>query len=249
MTLYETPVYDLDELTRRNLHIHTSFSHCAKSEMTLQAIVERAVAAGVEMIALTDHYNFPEFDDCFLAQVRYLKSRAVRLERKPTILFSAELSNYGIGKHLETSETAAALDYRLYTCNHFHLDFWEHPAERTARGYAVFQMQAIRRLMEDGCADCIAHPLIGRFVKTMEATAVTEAITDTELGDLSELARKTHTAWELNSGAVYGDPAFFRRLWHIGREAGAVFHFGTDAHTLDAVDSRSHAVRLKEILD
>lgn len=248
MTLYQTPVYDLDELTQRNLHIHTFFSHCAKPEMTLQAIVERAMAAGVKTIALTDHYNFPEFDDCYLAMIRYLKSRAERLEKKPQILFSAELSNYGIGKHLETAETALALDYRLYTCNHFHLDFWEHPDERTPRGYAVFQMEAIRRLMEDGCADCIAHPLIGRFVKTMEPTDVTAAITDNELGDLSELGRKTQTAWEINSGAVYGDPAFFRRLWNIGREAGAFFHFGTDAHTLDAVDSRSHAERLKEIL-
>lgn len=206
MKIYETPVYDLDELARYNLHIHTAFSRCARADMLIDAIAAQAVADGIEMIALTDHYNFPEYDECYLTLMRYLKRQAEKIERKPKILFSAELSNYGVGKQLESAETAAALDYRLYTCNHFQLGFWEHPAERTPRGYAVFQMESIRLLMEAERADCIAHPFMGKFVRTLEATDVTAAITDNELGELSELGRKTHTAWEINTSAVESDP-------------------------------------------
>ena len=248
MKIYKTPVYDLDELARYNLHIHTAFSRCARADMLIDAIAAQAVADGIEMIALTDHYNFPEYDECYLAQIRYLKRQAEKIERKPKILFGAELSNYGVGKQLESAETAAALDYRLYTCNHFQMGFWEHPAERTPRGYAVFQIESIRLLMEAERADCIAHPFMGKFVWTLEAADVTAAITDNELGELSELGRKTHTAWEINTGAVESDPVFYRRLWHIGKEAGTFFHFGTDAHSLEAIDTRSRVEQMKTIL-
>ena len=55
MKIYETPVYDLDELARYNLHIHTAFSRCARADMLIDAIAAQAVADGIEMIALTDH--------------------------------------------------------------------------------------------------------------------------------------------------------------------------------------------------
>ena len=86
--------------------------------MLLKDIVATAEAAGVEMIALTDHYNFHDYDECYLAQIRLLKRQAAALGTKLRILFSGELSNYGVGKQLESAETVAALDYRLYTCNH-----------------------------------------------------------------------------------------------------------------------------------
>lgn len=34
-----------------------------------------------------------------------------------------ELSGYGIGKTLEGDAFRNAIDYRLYSCNHYHLDF------------------------------------------------------------------------------------------------------------------------------
>ena len=110
MHIYNEPVYDLNELARYNLHVHTVFSRCAKPEMLLKDIVATAEAAGVEMIALTDHYNFHDYDECYLAQIRLLKRQAAALGTKLRILFSGELSNYGVGKQLESAETVAALD-------------------------------------------------------------------------------------------------------------------------------------------
>ena len=35
-------IYDLDELSRYNLHMHTYFSNCAKPEMTVPSILKTA---------------------------------------------------------------------------------------------------------------------------------------------------------------------------------------------------------------
>ena len=64
-------IYDIDELARFNLHIHTCFSGCAKDEMTFENIVKTAEDAGLEMIALCDHIykreDLPEFiENCQL---------------------------------------------------------------------------------------------------------------------------------------------------------------------------------------
>jgi histidinol phosphatase-like PHP family hydrolase len=247
--IYEEPVYDLDELARCNLHVHTHYSGCAKPEMVIPAIIKKAEEAGLSMIALTDHYNFFDFDKDYLRQIEVLKNYAAWSKTGLKVLYSSELSAYAPGKQLESFETNRALDYRLYSCNHYHLSFWGHPEEKTARGYAVYSMQIISELAVSGRADCIAHPLIGRFVKCCDdGTEVTRAITDEELFDLSVLLRENHVAWEINVGAFLGDPAFGRRLWHIGKEAGTTFHFGTDAHRLDAIDTKTHLGELKKIL-
>ena len=45
------PCFDLDELARDNLHIHTSFSRCAKPEMTVENIFAEAARIGYRTIA------------------------------------------------------------------------------------------------------------------------------------------------------------------------------------------------------
>lgn len=248
MKIYKEPVYDLNELARYNLHVHTTFSGCAQPEMTVEAICKTAEEAGVEMIALTDHNTF-DWDDEYMAQIAQLKKEYAALNTKVKVLFSSELSCYGVGKFVEKEETAKALDYRLVSCNHFHLDYWGKPEDTSARGYAVFALELVKSAMESRRYDCIAHPLIGRFVKHIEdRTEVSRAMTDNELGEICELSAKTETALEINVGAVLGDPALFRRLWNLGREAGATFHFGTDAHRLVNIDTRTHLADIQKIV-
>ena len=49
---FHEKTYDIDELAKWNLHLHTNFSRCAKSEMKARDIVKAADKAGLEMIAL-----------------------------------------------------------------------------------------------------------------------------------------------------------------------------------------------------
>ena len=247
--LLKEPVYDLDILSQSNLHIHTDFSGCAKTEMTFEDIVKTAVAAGLSAIAITDHFNDNITDRDFIDHINRLRQEALALKPNIKILFSGELSAYASGKTLESEEVRAALDYRLYSCNHFHLSFWGQPEDKSPRGYALYALDIVDGIIETGFADCIAHPMIGRFVKAFEDRCVlTAAISDNELGELMEKSVEFCTAWEINVGAILGDPVFGRRLWNIGKETGAYFNYGTDAHRLENIDTKKFLPEIKKIL-
>lgn len=248
--IFQKPVYDLDTLAENNLHIHTVYSGCAKPDMRLPDILRTAESHGLKVIALTDHYNDKDGAEDFIRHIDRLRQETAAASTGIRVLFGAELSAYARGETLETAAVREALDYRLYSCNHYHLDFWEHPEDISPRGYALHACAVIRSLIDSGKADCIAHPLIGRFVKLYEdRTLIPKALTDNELGDLLQLSNRRRVAWELNVGALFGDPALARRLWNLGREIGVVFHFGTDAHTLANIDTRQFLPRLEHTLN
>ncbi|MBE6938456.1 MAG: PHP domain-containing protein [Ruminococcaceae bacterium] len=247
--IYDSPVYDLRELSRRNLHIHTCYSRCGKADMLVSRVVAEADRAGLEMIAFTDHFNYFDFDGVCLAQCAAQRLMAEKIPHRVKILYGAELSNYDIGKQLELPETNAALDIRLYACNHFQMEVFVHPEDRTARGYALHLLKATKELMLSGKADCVAHPLIGMRVPVDDIREVGLAMTDSELGDICELSRTTHTALELNRAAIGSDPGLYRRLYNLGREAGAFFHFGSDAHSIEWVDPSGYIGDLERLLN
>ena len=247
--IYESPVYDLRELSRRNLHIHTCYSRCGKADMLVSRVVAEADRAGLEMIAFTDHFNYFDFDGVCLAQCAAQRLMAEKIPHKVKILYGAELSNYDIGKQLELPSTNAALDIRLYACNHFQMEVFAHPEDKTARGYALHLLKATKELMLSGKADCVAHPLIGMRVPVCEVPEVGLAMTDNELGSICELSRLTHTALELNRAAVFSDPMLYRRLYNLGREAGAFFHFGSDAHSIEWIDPSGYIGDLENLLN
>ncbi|MDD6262571.1 MAG: PHP domain-containing protein [Eubacteriales bacterium] len=247
--IFETPVYDLRELSRYNLHVHTCFSRCARADMQLPAILAEADRAGLEMIAITDHYHYHDYDEVCLAQCRMLKRLAEKTPHRVRVLFGSELSNYDVGKQLETPETNRALDYRLYACNHFQQSSFVHPENRTVRGYAEHILAGTKLLMLSGKADSIAHPLTGIRVPVCTQPEVGAAMTDAEIGEICELSAKTRTALEMNRCAITQDTDLCRRLWNLGREAGAYFHFGSDAHSIEFVDPSGYIDELAKLLN
>lgn len=243
------PIYDIDALSGAGLHIHTTFSGCAKPEMTLPCIVEAAESAGLHTIALTDHYNDNIDDGEFLRRTAILRAQAKEIHTNLTILFGGELSAYAVGKTLEGQATRDALDFCLYSANHYHLGFWEQPEDKSPRGYAVHALKNVASLLRSGKPDCIAHPLMGGYIRSLDDPhEMTALITDSELGDLLTLARESETAFELNAGAIMGDPALARRIWNIGREVGVSFTLGMDAHRLVNIDPHPVLPEIKRIL-
>ena len=224
MFLHEK-TYDIDELARHNLHIHTRFSGCAKPEMIATDIIKTAEAAGLEMIAMTDH-NY--------------------IDRQNAV---AELSAYGIGKFADDIACDNSLDYRLYTTNHYHQRYWEHPENKTPRGYAEHMLAIVDGVIESGRVDCFAHPFMSGYIHAFDDFKdVTRAYTDNELGDIMAKANAREIAWEINVPAVRKDPDFHRRYFNIGREVGVTFNMGTDAHLLCNIDPKQFAEELKKML-
>jgi histidinol phosphatase-like PHP family hydrolase len=246
--LYHEKTYDLSELARYNLHIHTTFSSCAKPEMELCRILQYAEKSNIKTIAITDHFNSRNFN--ILANNNELKRQASSCHTNVKVLYGAELSAYGVNKYLDSLEINQELDYRLYSYNHYHLDFWEHPLDRTPRGYVNHGIEVLKHLIISGRADCIAHPFIGRFIKISDdKTLVTKEMKDKELGDILDLGRNHNVAWEINLGAVLGDPNFAKRYWNVGKEIGVVFHFGTDSHNLASIDTDKAVEQIRPLLN
>lgn len=243
---FHEKTYDLDELVRHNMHIHTTFSGCAKPEMTVHDIIATAEEAGLTMIALTDHDD-PADKNIVAPRRKILLDEIGETDIK--VLVGAELSCTGIGKFLNDEECDSQMDYKLYTMNHFHVSFWDQPEEKTPRGYAVQMLKMAESVIEMRQADCFAHPLMPGYIKTLpDSLEVTKAYTDNELGDIMEKATRKEIAWELNTRAVMRYPEFFRRYFQIGKEVGAVFNVGTDAHRLCDINSKQFSEQLKEIL-
>lgn len=245
---FHEKTYDIDELVKHNLHLHTRFSGCAKPEMIAADIVKKAEECGLELIALTDH-NYPQKKNA-VAQQRYEILRELEgIETSVKVLVGAELSAYGVGKFADDISCDNSLDYRLYTTNHYHQGYWEHPEIITPRAYAEHMLAIMDSVIESGRADCFAHPFMAGYIHAFEDSHdVTRAFTDNEIGDIMEKANNHEIAWELNVPAVLGDPEFFHRYFQIGKEVGVVFNIGTDGHRLDRVDSKQFAEQFKEIL-
>ncbi|MCL2512961.1 MAG: PHP domain-containing protein [Oscillospiraceae bacterium] len=247
---FHEATYDLEELARSNFHIHTSFSACAKRDIKLPAILREAERSGLERVALTDHS--PATEKPLMRQIADLKRQYRESGAELQVLFGAELSAFAPGEHSETELTREQLDYRLASTNHYHMEFWGHPEEKTAAGYKAHNFSIVRALFKApprGRTDCVAHPFYGRFVRALpDETELTRSITDSELGDILQEGTRAQVAWELNAKAVMRDPGFYRRYFNIGRETGAVFNFGTDAHRLEDIDPRPFLEPLRKIL-
>jgi len=226
----------LPELVKSNYHIHTNFSACAARDMTVPYIISQSKKAGLEKIALVDH-DHDNWDN-LLKKIDYLENEVQEINPEISVIVGAELSAYGIGKYGINFETNQQIDFRLYSTNHYHLNFWEHPKDKTARAYAEHTLQVLKKLILSKRADCIAHPFVGIYLRGIlnDFTEVTRAITNNELADILELAKLNNVSWELNTKAIYADPVFAKRLWETGREVGADFVIGTDAHQLFEIE-------------
>ena len=242
--------YDFDELVRQNVHTHTVFSKCAKPEMIFEDMVKTAERVGLATLAITDHSDLDDGIDT-PANFLILKERLARIDTSVRVLIGAELSAYGVGKYAEPYEVDRALDFASYSHIHYHLMSWEHPEDRSPRGYAAHELEILNALFDTDRADNIAHPFSPckmPFFNEEEKAATLAAITENELGDILEKGERARCSWEIHTPTFLRFPEFSRRFWNVGREVGVHFTLGTDAHTLAAIDPRPYALRLREIV-
>ena len=243
-------VYDLDALVEHNVHTHSVNSLCAKPEMTPEAMIRRAEEAGLKTLAVTDHSDPGDAIDTYANFLTY-KEKLRSIDTPVRVLIGAELSAYGVGKYAEPFEVDRALDCASYSHIHYHLACWEHPADRSPRGYAEHELRVLNALFESGRADHIAHPfspLKMHFFNEAEKAATLDAITENELGEILEKGERAACSWELHTPTVFRFPAFSRRMFCLGKEIGVHFLVGTDAHRLADLAPQGLAERLKAAL-
>ena len=243
--------YDVDELARHNVHTHSVFSKCAKPEMTLEAMIRAAEESGLATLAVTDHSD-PQDDIDTYQNFLLLKEKLRQIETPVRVLIGAELSAYGIGKYAEPYEVDKALDFASYSHIHYHLDTWDQPEDRSPRGYAEHNLAVLNALFDSGRADHIAHPFSPckmPFFDEAQKAQTLSALTDNDLGDILERGERAGCSWEIHTPTFFRFPAFSKRFFFLGREVGAHFIVGTDAHTLAALSTEGIADRLQAVLN
>ncbi len=250
---FHEPTYDLDILCRQNLHIHSTFSGCAKPEMKLHDIVHTAQLNGLEAIAITDHVQANSETE-FRTSLSILKEQAKTIESPVRVLIGAELSAYGVN-NFNYPQNDIELDYRLWAHNHYHVSTWIQPEDTSVTGYKKHMIETLTNLIKSDRADCIAHPFHDTYLTNskrlnvgFERGSVPNCFTDNEIGELLELGKKHETAFEINLNAMVDYPEFCRRMYNLGKEIGTQFNIGTDAHSLDRIDTRQFIERTKKIL-
>ena len=242
--------YDFEELARHNVHTHSVFSNCAKPEMLPEAMVLEAARCGLKTLAITDHSDPGDAIDT-PAVFAEVKRRVSRMETPVRVLVGAELSAFGVGRYAEPYAVDRALDLASYSHVHYHLKSWEQPEDRSPGGYAAHMLAVLRALFETGRADHIAHPFSPNkmhFFDEAQKNAVLAAISDAALGEILQAGERADCSFELHTPSCFRFPAFYRRMFLLGREVGAHFIVGTDAHTLAAISTAGIAERLRGIM-
>lgn len=243
-------IYDIDELAHYNLHIHTCFSGCAKDEMTFENIVSTAEKAGLEMIALCDHIYEREDLPEFIENCNLLRQKRDSLNSNVKVLIGGEFSCYAADDYT-LNGIELNTEYRLYAQNHFHVTGWEQPENKTPEGYKELTKKMLRNLFKNKAADTVAHPLNGNYLRKKMGWAgdvLGNCWKDDEIAEIMLEAYNSGCAWEFNTSAVFADPSLTRRMYNIGKELGAVFTIGTDAHKLENIDPKNFTEELKRIV-
>ena len=243
--------YDVSELVRMNMHTHSVFSLCSKPEMIFEDMVRAAEQFGLHTLAITDHSD-PGSDIDVIANMNILKERLAKIDTSVNVLIGAELSAYGIGKYAESFERDRMLDYASYSHVHYHLDSWEHPQDKSPRGYAVHMLSVLDDLLKSGRADSIAHPFSPgkfKFFNEEQRIEMLRSITDNELGDILSLGEENGVAWEIHTPTFLKYTEFSKRFWHIGKEAGVHFTVGTDAHNIASLNTPAYEDDIKKVIE
>ena len=232
-----------------DIHVHTFLSSCsADPEAVPEKMLEAAARCGLRTVGFADHlwdsavegasewYRPQDFDH--ISRIRQqlpVDTRGVR------VLVGCETEYVGGGRIGISPAVAAQLDFVLVPHSHFHMEGFVRPA-------AVNSPQAIAGLLQERFSEVIeleattgvAHPFLPCILpeRTDEILAL---ISDSAFADLFGRAAEGGVSIEITTGAFpslnggetegFHDESFLS-VYGLALEAGCLFHFASDTHSL-----------------
>ncbi len=222
-------------------HVHTSISPCARAEMTLDRIFDRAERRGYRAIGISDHAH-PETWGRILA----LRDQINSLRTTLHVSLGCEVDFLPDGSLAVSDEKLDALDYVIGAPTHAIQMYDPDKAGDDARRRQIEQWFA---LMESACdhpvIDVIAHPLRG-LGGGYDAEPLTEALDQQRVDRLLDKLRYAGFALELTDPLENYRTAFegTRRFYRAAAARGFLFSPASDAHGLDRLGNQCHALWL-----
>jgi histidinol phosphatase-like PHP family hydrolase len=239
-------------LVDHDIHVHTFLSSCsADPEALPEQMLAAAAAAGVKTVGFADHlwdaavpgasnwYRPQDFD-----HISQIRAQLPEERHGVRVLVGCETEYVGEGRVGISPEVAAQLDFVLVPHSHFHMENFVRPAEVTDSGeIAELLQQRFAEAIELEVVTGIAHPFLP-CVFPERTDEILGQIGDAEFGDLFGRAAERGVSIEITTGAFPSlgggeregmhDESFLR-IYSLALEAGCLFHFASDTHSLEGM--------------
>lgn len=225
--------------TKVDLHIHTKYCPCAKEEMIVKSIVNKALERGLKVIGVTPH-SYPIVEQGLKRLKTYEK---VREEIKAfsnsnlQIFLGAEVDCINSsGTLVAGKEIAKRVDYILAAPGHYHLSFVNKPPQNKKEKF-YYHHRTISNLLDNPLVSAIAHP----YSSVLEEMNILGKSAQKCFEEIALKAKKKKKAIEINNKFFISNsyPIEFIESYKffikVLAEKRVMFLLGSDAHSLDNV--------------
>jgi len=221
-----------------DLHIHTRYCPCAKKEMTIESIVEKARECRLRTIGLVPH-SYPIMEQ---GQERLRVYETVREEIETLsdvdlqIFLGAEVDciNFS-GTLLIGREIAKRVDYILAAPGHYHLSFVNKPPQDEEGKF--YYHQTILNLLDNPLVSAIAHP----YSSLLHEMSTLGKSAKKYFEKIALKAKENRKAVEINNKLFASSSHFpgfienYKLFIRILAQNGVMFLLGSDAHSLNNI--------------
>ena len=233
-----------------DLHIHTAYCGHAK-HMSVATICRQADAAGLRLIAITDHICEP----ANRATIEKIRREVADARPACRVLVGAEIDvdyRYTDGRLVDAD--LDGLDYIIagfhYVPTMGHYPWTIEDRRMNIEPFLEAWESSLLGIVSNPRIDTLAHP--GRM---LAACTELDDYFDYGLAVFEKVARvsaQNNIAWEINELTGQRLSPYWQEQWYrlyeVGLNAGVKLVFGSDAHTPDAVGSQDFARRVLDKL-
>lgn len=233
----ETPApFDI----RQDWHMHT-WRAGAKKDMIVKDMIAANAGHGLRLMGISEHIDREDEREEFKTKIaanREEATAATQTAGAMKVMIGTESTMINPKLTAADAEIAAMLDYRLISCNHYHLKHVENP-EPTADAYANHYLDMLWGATELGYADTIGHPFyhqkLSKIFDHDGLMAILKAYNHDRLTAVLKKAAEVNMAFELQPRHVDHALEWFRELIQEARLHGTKFTIGTDAHDIPSL--------------
>jgi histidinol phosphatase-like PHP family hydrolase len=224
------------EIPKYDFHIHTKYLGCANETMELPAIVQECTRLGVTALGITDHLNSLDKLDLHLRIKSDIETSAPEMD----VYFGVELNftaaDGGFAFSPEVKEQYG-FQFAIGGIHGTYLQTYD------LKALVDVQHRHHLKTCQDPLVDVLVHPYWfgkGEFdQKGWSWFDSMQAVPESYVRELGQVARETGTAIEINACANLENPAYSDRYVEeyiaylaMIAEEGACFALGSDAHDI-----------------
>ncbi|MBL7645362.1 MAG: PHP domain-containing protein [Candidatus Hydrogenedentes bacterium] len=225
---------------RQDWHMHT-WRAGAKKDMIVKDMIAANAAHGLTLMGISEHIDREDEREEFKKKLTANREEALAAASAAgamKVMIGTESTMINPKLSAADAEIAAMLDYRLISCNHYHLKHVENP-EPTADAYANHYLDMLWGATELGYADTIGHPFyhqkLSKIFDHDGLMAILKAYNHERLSAVLKKAAEVNMAFELQPRHVDHALDWFRELLQEARLHGTKFTIGTDAHDIPSL--------------